>query len=361
VSEAKLERTRSIFAAATANRKAEPWNIALELHHGGDVRTLNLGHRPRQRGYSLRIDMAEAACDALLAGDVNAFWARAAVSGRFSHFAVVSAALFDHVGGAVNEFAGAATVRESAATPGLRRGLADEALRTLHRRFSEHATARIAHILRMWTDEEDFAYEPDRLTDYVIPDAKPRAWFDNESALTSACVPHLDALRGEARQFCTGEVAAEGYYAGAEGGEVPWGRMLLFAYDRPVPEEARRRFPATMACMDAAAATGRLVNACFLTMIPGHELLPHSDGNACFASWHLGLVVPEGCALEAGREARSHREGAVLAFDDSYTHSAWNRGERLRVVVSGWSIHPDLREDEAEAMVALAKSFGWGI
>jgi hypothetical protein len=60
------------------------------------------------------VTIDEAASAALLNRDLNAFWAKASLSGRFSHFAVVSEALFAHLGDGRNDFAGAATRRENA-------------------------------------------------------------------------------------------------------------------------------------------------------------------------------------------------------------------------------------------------------
>jgi aspartyl/asparaginyl beta-hydroxylase (cupin superfamily) len=96
-------------------------------------------------------------------------------------------------------------------------------------------------------------------------------------------------------------------------------------------------------------------------MAPNHELLPHSDGNACYASWHMGLVVPENCGVRAGGVAREHATGRWIAFDDSFTHSAWNRSASPRVVLTGWSVHPDLDDDEVAPMVEVSKLLRWGI
>lgn len=356
-----LESVFAHFEAATAHAGAERWNVRLELRYAGSVRTLELGRRAAARGPSLVVEVDDAATTALERRDLNAFWAAASVTGRFSHFAVVSDALFARLGQGHNEFAGAATRRDVVDSPAARAARAKELVRELRARHAPAAVERIAEMLRMWSDDVDVPSVRGRIADYAIPDARPRAWLDDERTMTSACVPLVSALREEGAAFGTGREIAPDYYDGSKTEGVTWGRLLLVAYDRPIPDDLRRRFPATMAALDAASATGRLLNACFLTMAPGHEILPHSDGNAAYASWHLGLVVPPGCGVRAGGEAREHAAGRWLAFDDSFTHSAWNRSDGLRVVLTGWAIHPDLRDDEAAAMVDLSKLLGWGI
>lgn len=356
-------RTHELFAAATARGAASRWDVRVEIRDGEDARTLELGTRAVSRGPSLVVDVDEAAFEALLLEDTNAFWAKARVRGRFSHFAVVSGALFTHLSAGKkgeNAFEGAATTRDAAASPAQRREIANDVLGELRQRFAVRVVARMEPLLRMWTDEEDFTYEPDRLTDYVVPGTVQRAWFDDEHTLAPVCLPRVEALRAEAMAFVTGTEIAPDYYDATKVDGVQWGRVLLVAWDRPVPGDVHRRFPETMRCLDAASATGRLMNACFLTMAPGHALLPHSDGNACFASWHLGLVVPEGCAVEAGGEPRAHADGRWIAFDDSYAHAAWNRSAKPRVVLTGWTIHPDLDDDEACALAHVARRLGWG-
>jgi hypothetical protein len=354
-----LDRALSLFTASTANAGAERWGIRLEIRNDNDSRTLELGVRARERGPSLVIEIGTDAYAALLERDLNAFWAKVTLSGRFSHFAVVSGALFAHLGTGQNDFAGAATRRDGVESAAHRIRTVDEVLTNLNAKHSPRATRRLAHMLRMWSDQEDFPYERDRLADYVIPDSVQRPWFDDEKTMTGACLPSADELQKEALAFTTGQEVAPDYYDASKVQGVTWGRVLLVAYDRPVPDDLRRRFPITMACLDAAGS--RLLNACFLTMAPGHEILAHSDGNACYASWHMGLVVPGKCGVKAGNDVREHAPGKWLAFDDSYTHSAWNFSDRQRVVLTGWTVHPDLDDDEAAAMVDLSKLLRWGV
>src|SRR5215470_11228679 len=100
-----------------------------------------------------------------------------------------------------------------------------------------------------------------------------------------------------------------------------------------------RRAGAPSASMPSARSSGaaaRLVRgipgmtmAGFSRLAPGAHITPHRgyEGYSGFVlRCHLGLVVPEGCALKVGDETRGWQEGRCLVFDDSYEHEAWNRG-----------------------------------
>ena len=51
---------------------------------------------------------------------------------------------------------------------------------------------------------------------------------------------------------------------------------------------------------------------------------------------HLGLIVPEPhdqLGIRVETDVRHWEEGRVLIFDDAYEHEAWNRSDRVRVVL----------------------------
>lgn len=68
-------------------------------------------------------------------------------------------------------------------------------------------------------------------------------------------------------------------------------------------------------------------------MAPGTQIKPHQGWVTTVYRAHLGLVVPEDCALRVGDETRQWREGKTLVFDDTVTHKAWNYGSSDRVVL----------------------------
>jgi len=51
-------------------------------------------------------------------------------------------------------------------------------------------------------------------------------------------------------------------------------------------------------------------------------------------------------------------EGRCVTFDDTFLHAAWNRSDRLRVVMILDTWHPRLREEEVLALKQLVETIG---
>ena len=82
----------------------------------------------------------------------------------------------------------------------------------------------------------------------------------------------------------------------------------------------------------------------------GHIQLHHATYNWTF-NIHLGLIVPENCALRVGEEEpRSWEEGKCLVFDGSFEHEAWNRGDFTRFILLIAIFHPDLTDVEVSLL-----------
>jgi aspartyl/asparaginyl beta-hydroxylase (cupin superfamily) len=93
---------------------------------------------------------------------------------------------------------------------------------------------------------------------------------------------------------------------------------------------------ALAACPRTAAALAQiphLTTAGFSRMAPGTHIAPHEGWVTTVYRAHLGLVVPDGCALKVGGEIRRWREGEAFVFDDTVEHSAWNRGKADRIIL----------------------------
>lgn len=89
-------------------------------------------------------------------------------------------------------------------------------------------------------------------------------------------------------------------------------------------------------CPATAAAVERipgLTTAGFSQMAPGTEIKPHVGYTNAVLRCHLGVVVPEDCALKVGEETLRWQEGRCLIFDDTILHSAWNRSQQPRIVL----------------------------
>jgi ornithine lipid ester-linked acyl 2-hydroxylase len=112
------------------------------------------------------------------------------------------------------------------------------------------------------------------------------------------------------------------------------------------------------ACPNTASALAKipyLTTAGFSRMAPGTHIKPHEGWVTTVYRAHLGLVVPEGCALRVGEETRQWQEGQTFVFDDTVTHEAWNHGSDDRVVLLFDFARPgyeDAPQDEMPPSVA---------
>lgn len=75
-------------------------------------------------------------------------------------------------------------------------------------------------------------------------------------------------------------------------------------------------------------------------MKPGTHVSPHCGPTNLRIRVHLGVVVPDGCAIRVGNETRFWEEGKVMVFDDSFEHEVWHRGmtDRIVLILDLW--HP---------------------
>lgn len=79
-----------------------------------------------------------------------------------------------------------------------------------------------------------------------------------------------------------------------------------------------------------------LKTAMFSIFEPGKHLPAHRGPYNGVLRLHLGLIVPEPkeeMAIRVGSNICHWEEGQVLIFDDAYEHEAWNRTDKVRVVL----------------------------
>jgi len=111
--------------------------------------------------------------------------------------------------------------------------------------------------------------------------------------------------------------------------ESGWNVFGLYAFGHKLQENCSL-------CPETTRAVERipgLVTAGFSWMEPGTHIKPHVGFAKPVLRCHLGLVIPEGCALRVGDEVRSWQEGKTMVFDDTTEHEAWNRSSSIRVVL----------------------------
>jgi beta-hydroxylase len=103
-----------------------------------------------------------------------------------------------------------------------------------------------------------------------------------------------------------------------------------------------RLCPAAAAAVEAVPG---LTTASFARLGPKARILPHVGFTNTVLRCHMGLVVPEGCAIQVGSETRAWQEGQCLIFDDTVLHSAWNDSDQARVILSLDFVRPGMTFD----------------
>jgi tetratricopeptide (TPR) repeat protein len=88
----------------------------------------------------------------------------------------------------------------------------------------------------------------------------------------------------------------------------------------------------------------------FSFLKPSQSIAPHFGQSNHALTVHLPLDIPPNCYLKVGSEERSWQQDEVLVFDDSFLHSAHNHSQQTRVVLIFSIWHPDLSDDEREAI-----------
>ena len=119
--------------------------------------------------------------------------------------------------------------------------------------------------------------------------------------------------------------------------------------------------PATSAALAQVPLTrvdGHAPEVLFSLLSPGTVIKPHYGVTNSRVVTHLPLIVPPDCALEVGGVQHAWTEGRCVTFDDTFLHAAWNRSDRLRVVMILDTWHPRLRQVEVQALKQLVETIG---
>lgn len=197
-----------------------------------------------------------------------------------------------------------------------------------------------------------------------MPGLGARPWHEREEL---AWVPAVERVACAVREELDGLLEsgvhqpydepfdAELYAGDARAATVPreaatWNVFFLYRVGRWLDANANH-CPATRAALQATPMS--LGEAFFSILEPGGRIPVHSGQWNVVLTCHLGLVVPDDCAIEVAGERRTWREGEVLVFDDSFAHAAWNDAPTPRVCLL-WDIwHPDLTPVEVRALKLL--------
>jgi aspartate beta-hydroxylase len=236
--------------------------------------------------------------------------------------------------------------------------------------YGKDELARVARCLAMWLGIEplvhadprqrpSFLYFPDLPVHPVFPrDALPFAdWFEAQT----------DAIAGEARAALDARAGIQPFHydvSEEQRGQLTrgdWDAFFFFG-DGERCDANHAACPATSAVLaelplDHVRDHGPEV--CFSIMRPGAHILPHRGITNTRAVLHLGLEIPDGCALHLLGVLEQHwQRGRCFAFDDTFEHEAWNRSDTTRVVLLGDIWNPFLRPVEREVVAALVARIG---
>jgi len=139
-------------------------------------------------------------------------------------------------------------------------------------------------------------------------------------------------------------------------GTMNWVALDLYQNGQP-NEDLLGKFPKTLAALEFVplVAFGKAPFEVFFSLLQAHQHIPPHFGLSNHGiTVHLPLVVPKSCKIRVDEEWREWREGALIAFDDSFEHEAKNDSDDLRVVLIFEVWHPDLTTAEK---AAICRSF----
>ncbi|MBD2195425.1 MULTISPECIES: aspartyl/asparaginyl beta-hydroxylase domain-containing protein [Calothrix] len=108
-----------------------------------------------------------------------------------------------------------------------------------------------------------------------------------------------------------------------------WEVFGLYAFGQKIAENCRL-CPETTKLVEAIPG---MLTAGFSSLAPGTYIGPHFGATQAVLRCHLGVIVPDNCAIRVDKETRSWQEGKCLIFDDTFEHEAWNKSEQTRIVL----------------------------
>lgn len=203
---------------------------------------------------------------------------------------------------------------------------------------------------------------------FYVPQLPDAPWLEPERFDWAA---DLEAAAPELAKEVAGslDVDADGLpYIGKQEASETWrslaGRSdwsaLHFWNDALPNERALARFPKMRAALERLplVTLGGAPDEAFLSILKPRTRIPPHFGNANHRlTVHLPLIVPAGCGVKVGGEARETRFGRLMIFDDSYEHSAWNDSESARIVLIFEIWHPALSAAERTAVAGLLSRY----
>jgi aspartate beta-hydroxylase len=228
------------------------------------------------------------------------------------------------------------------------------------RRF-EHALALLTGSRQLYLQQPRHLYFPE-LPHRQFYEREEFDWLGSIEAATDEIRRELLAILADDAQAFRPYVERDPNRPGRDAyglvGDPSWSAFYLWKHGSIVAENAAR-CPATMAALERAPLArtpGRTPSCLFSLLRPGARIPPHTGYVNTRLICHLPLIVPDGCAIRVGNETRAWQEGRALVFDDTVEHEAWNRSDRLRVVLLFDIWRPELTLEERELVTRLLQA-----
>jgi aspartate beta-hydroxylase len=140
-------------------------------------------------------------------------------------------------------------------------------------------------------------------------------------------------------------------------GSGRWDQVILYEAGRR-QEHACATFPVTASIVEqipeATTLGPGVVTLSWLE--PGTHVVPHCGRTNAQLRIHLGLRVPDRVAIRVGDQMLTWQEGRCIAFDDSFEHEVWHRGDQPRLVLLMDVLHPSLDDQLRRRLLAARRS-----
>jgi aspartate beta-hydroxylase len=245
-------------------------------------------------------------------------------------------------------------------------------LEPLRAKYGPASLARIDQAVRIYVREAAPVYPDPRQqpTFFYLPglpttpylDRALFPWIPGLEAQTDAIRAELLQLlptdRGRERVFTTEEL--EDVNLRGTGAAPTWNGYYFFRYGVR-RDENHLACPATsaaLASVDLCHIRDHGPEVLYSVFTAGTHLLPHRGVTNTRLVAHLPLIVPPDCALNVSGEVHAWQEGRVVVFDDTFEHEAWNRSDRVRVILLMDIWNPHLTEVERLAVADLVAAIG---
>lgn len=180
---------------------------------------------------------------------------------------------------------------------------------------------------------------------------------------------NFEAIRLEAEQVLSQQNGLSPFLSLSEndkasdylGGQQPnWDAYFFYRHGEAFAEH-HAECPNTAAALNALPLVRIAEHApeiCFSVLTAGTHILPHYGTSNIRSVVHLPLIVPEHCALKVLDTVVPGLAGKCFAFDDTFLHEAWNRGQSTRVILLMDTWNPHLTEVEKLALADVVAQTG---